>query len=579
MENNRRTKTALAVILGGVALLNGYLLLPLIMRLCALVPGLGDTVTVRVVDEQGKPVPDVLIRWSEKRLTANQVEEDDQRESSTDANGVCTLHFILAAYLSSVSREGYYPPPAETQHALFERGRHPAVFTVRLLRADPPVAMAVTSVQKEWGPEGPSGFGLRMVDTGAVGAEPEDDPHSRAKQRKCVTDKREKADLWVEVGWVGEPYQGRYGVTRDWRITLTGQNGWELAPGPPRKTEDGGFSDPLWRVPEGGYAARASYNDKNCPAGLYLRWAGGRKYGKIENIQLWNDVYVNPQNNDFSAVDQRMHLLLSVQLEATGSKSLNPLRGAERRSLSRNRIYQYQQEGPYPLFMFAAEIGSLPEVVKQVEAGRDVNGRDMQDLTALMHAARRGKLEVVRYLLDHGADPNLTYREDPEGERPLENAGSALSLAAEGGHAEVVRLLVERGADIEQELFWEYTALMKACEKGQAQSALTLLEIGADVNHCGTAKDYPLLCAAASGDVNTLAILLKWKADLECEDVAGYNALHRAIEKRRIEMVKYLLNQGMDPNHPSHTGTPLRIAREKNFPEIVDILVKAGAKE
>lgn len=57
--------------------------------------------------------------------------------------------------------------------------------------------------------------------------------------------------------------------------------------------------------------------------------------------------------------------------------------------------------------------------------------------TLLCHAARRGKAEIVNYLLDCGADINKTnvYKETP------------LILAAKSGRFDVVRLLMERDAD------------------------------------------------------------------------------------------------------------------------------------
>jgi ankyrin repeat protein len=48
-----------------------------------------------------------------------------------------------------------------------------------------------------------------------------------------------------------------------------------------------------------------------------------------------------------------------------------------------------------------------------------------------MTAAAEGQLEVVRHLLDHGADRSL---EDTDGD-------TALTFARQNGHAEVVKLL------------------------------------------------------------------------------------------------------------------------------------------
>src|SRR5437764_3870342 len=58
-------------------------------------------------------------------------------------------------------------------------------------------------------------------------------------------------------------------------------------------------------------------------------------------------------------------------------------------------------------------------------------------IPSLLWAAEHGYTDLVRFLLDHGAD--IEDRAD-EGESPL-------MLAAFGGHRDTVQLLLDRGAD------------------------------------------------------------------------------------------------------------------------------------
>jgi ankyrin repeat protein len=92
-------------------------------------------------------------------------------------------------------------------------------------------------------------------------------------------------------------------------------------------------------------------------------------------------------------------------------------------------------------------------------SGASVNPRD-NSAKPLLLAAGEGKLEIVRYLLDEGADVDAR---DPLG-------GTALIEAAYFGHIDVVKDLLLRGADIN--LISEHgTALDVAVTRSNAAAA------------------------------------------------------------------------------------------------------------
>ena len=82
-------------------------------------------------------------------------------------------------------------------------------------------------------------------------------------------------------------------------------------------------------------------------------------------------------------------------------------------------------------------------------------------LTALMEAADEGHVEVVRLLLESGADINT--QED------YGNGATALMEAAGNGHVEVVRLLLENGADTNTQNNSGRTVLMYAAWGGRCR--------------------------------------------------------------------------------------------------------------
>ncbi len=85
----------------------------------------------------------------------------------------------------------------------------------------------------------------------------------------------------------------------------------------------------------------------------------------------------------------------------------------------------------------AARAGDLPRVKALIESGVDVDAATRYRATALYFAAEEGHLELVEFLLDQGADPNV---------REAFIMRTPLSVALHGEHVEVAVRLIEGGA-------------------------------------------------------------------------------------------------------------------------------------
>src|SRR6185503_14962389 len=83
-----------------------------------------------------------------------------------------------------------------------------------------------------------------------------------------------------------------------------------------------------------------------------------------------------------------------------------------------------------------AETGEVDKLDQIFVRRVDVNARNKHGMTALMRAAYHGHEGMVRTLLQHGADPNLSRNDK----------FTALALAAFFGHTGTVRILIEHGA-------------------------------------------------------------------------------------------------------------------------------------
>jgi hypothetical protein len=95
-----------------------------------------------------------------------------------------------------------------------------------------------------------------------------------------------------------------------------------------------------------------------------------------------------------------------------------------------------------------------------------------EDRGAELHeAARRGDLATVRTLLDAGVPVDAKS----------EYGATALSFACDKGHTEVVKLLLERGADVNvADSFYEATPVVWAASNGHAEVVKLLVAAGVD---------------------------------------------------------------------------------------------------
>jgi ankyrin repeat protein len=121
----------------------------------------------------------------------------------------------------------------------------------------------------------------------------------------------------------------------------------------------------------------------------------------------------------------------------------------------------------------AAREGNKLAVMDLTNRGVDINmtGGGTLDFSPLMWAAEEGNVEMIKLLLDKGADPNLTNR----------RGMCALLLAAKNGHIQCVGFLLERGAAVECET-QGVTPLHAAVAYGHFDIVRMLLEYGAKDN-------------------------------------------------------------------------------------------------
>ena len=190
----------------------------------------------------------------------------------------------------------------------------------------------------------------------------------------------------------------------------------------------------------------------------------------------------------------------------------------------------------------AAARGNVAEIEKRIAAGENKEATDHRQRTPLHVAAFQKQYDAARTLMRLGADPNKLEidRYDIITIASVANDVPMLKIAIEGGGNP--KAITSR---------YDGTALIAAAHLGHAEIVRTLIVAKAPLDH-----------------VNNL----KWTALIE-SIVLGNGG------KDHTDTLRALVEAGANVNIPDGSGsTPLTLAKNRGYKEMVAILEKAGAK-
>jgi hypothetical protein len=192
----------------------------------------------------------------------------------------------------------------------------------------------------------------------------------------------------------------------------------------------------------------------------------------------------------------------------------------------------------------AASKGDLALLSRLLGSNTDDVRKGQRFATLISMAAQWGQIDVVRFLLKHGADPNIISE---SGKTPLMTALEDFSSTGQEAamRTQIASLLISRGA-----------------------------HVNARDNQGGT----PLLRAVTWDNPGAVRLLLGKKADPNWADDKGALPLVEAVKKGSVGMAAALLNAGADPNRKDREGKTAWVhANQKADQGMTALLEKAGA--
>ena len=175
-------------------------------------------------------------------------------------------------------------------------------------------------------------------------------------------------------------------------------------------------------------------------------------------------------------------------------------------------------------FVKAAQNGDLNEVKRLFALNPGIiNEKDREKDTAIMKACRDcNAVNVVAFLLENGANINDREYHDLIDQTPL-------IIAAFNGCTDIVRMLLDAGANIEHKNDQGENALISAVQEGHIDTVKLLLDAGADVNQSNTDGETALDLAIRLRQKKELIDLLREKTD-------GAMGIKKKVKKRSKRM-------------------------------------------
>ncbi len=270
---------------------------------------------------------------------------------------------------------------------------------------------------------------------------------------------------------------------------------------------------------------------------------------------------------------------------------------------------------------FASELtdacfkGDISKVKTLISSGADLNSKDKNGIPALVIATYLGRTEIVKLLLDGGANVNdrisggwdgftkyvdrvKAGKEDPQltidkfipdmtvrtNDLPYligdqEEELNAIMVASYMGYEEIVNLLLEKKADLGANSKKGWSPLIFAATRNYPRIVESLIRAGAGIDHRDKKMNTALFYAVLAGNNAVVKVLLSNGASTDDKmfSPVKYSPLQLAAYLRNFEVVQDLVAAGADVNFMGmHMKNAFVFAVENGDYQIAKFLLERG---
>ena len=230
-------------------------------------------------------------------------------------------------------------------------------------------------------------------------------------------------------------------------------------------------------------------------------------------------------------------------------------------------------DGTTPLMVAAAK-GDEKTVDLLLSKGADPHLKNFIGRNLLHAAAEGGNISIVKSMLSRGID--IDSKDDES------SSVTPLIIAVKENHVEVMKYLLQKGADISLTTgSYERNALHIASQYGSVAAIEMLLSYDLRPDSRDREGNTPLFCAAGCGQIEAVNCLLKHGADPFLRGEHGWSLLHFAAQSGNVIIIETILSKGLDVDSRGETLglTPLMVAIKSDKLEAAKYLLEKGANE